>query len=147
MARLQDRGLSMDERLSFLWEGAFDPEEAVTMLLSLEILDSAWKELLSRFRVSDREAFLCHMQGREREYEQFCVYLCYRYLLGAADGEDLAKKCALIVWAYNLLVSLGAFWYAERGDFTVEDAIELCRLFSSEIEYNEDNLEAILLSL
>ena len=32
----------------------------------------------------------------------------------------------------------------ESGDFSFEDQVELCRLFSSEIEYCEENLYAIL---
>ena len=43
----------------------------------------------------------------------------------------------------RLLFSLGALHLLLRGEFTVEDQIELCRLYSAEVEYSDDNMDAL----
>ena len=40
-------------------------------------------------------------------------------------------------------MSLGALHLLLRGEFTVEDQIELCRLYSAEVEYSDDNMDAL----
>lgn len=43
----------------------------------------------------------------------------------------------------RLLFSLGALHLLLHGEFTVEDQIELCRLYSAEVEYSDDNMDAL----
>ena len=78
------------------------------------------------------------------EYEQFAVYLVYRYAANAEDAESLAARIAFSVLGARLLFELGALLYAEKGDFSFADQVELARLFSSEIEYSEQNIEDVL---
>ena len=42
-----------------------------------------------------------------------------------------------------LLGARGARRGVLHGDFTVEDQIALCRLYSAEVEYSDDNMEAL----
>ena len=148
---LQDRSLPFDRRIDTLLQEISvklpSMDETVALLLSLEILTDEWRLLLSRYRNVDIKAFSAYMASRPYVYEQLAVYFAYRYLVTAFDEEELLQKTALIAWTYRLIFSLGAFLYREKGLFTPDDQIELCRLFSSEIEYNEDNLDAILASL
>ena len=53
-------------------------------------------------------------------------------------------RAAFAVLGFRLIHALGAAAFTLRGDFSFEDQVELCRLFSSEIEYCEENLYAIL---
>ena len=141
---LQDRTKSFSRRADevlALCERKIPPiESSIELLLTFEIMTDEWKALLSRFRTTPLDAFDRLMASRECEYEQFAVYLAYRYLVTAYDGEELFQKTAFIIWAYRLIRSLGAFLYAERGVFSPDDQIELARLFSVELEYDEDNL-------
>lgn len=145
---LQNRQLCISSRmaelLSFCGSEIPSIEKSLGLLLDLEILTEEWRSLLSCYHKADEEAFSLHMQSRESEYEQFSVYLAYRYLAGAYDGEDFRQKSAFIVWAYRLLFSLGSFVFDRTGAFAAKDQIELARLFSTELEYNEDNLYAVL---
>ena len=43
-----------------------------------------------------------------------------------------------------MLYEIAAAVYGAKGCFTFEDHVELCRLFSSEIEYSEENMSLIL---
>lgn len=147
-ALLADRTLSVSDRaarLAAMAKTAILPTEAaIGLLSSLEILTDEWRSLLTRWQPSDGAAFSRYMAEREEEYARLMRYLAYRYLADAYDGEDLRQKTAFLPWTFSLVFSLGSFVYAQKGVFTLEDQIGLLRLFSSEIEYNEDNLYAIL---
>ena len=142
---LQDRGVSMEKRSELLLEKSEktlpNVAESIALLLSLEIMTPEWRDLLSRALSMDGCKAL---QGRDREMEQFSVYLAYRYLITAFDLEDLLIKTAFVAWSFSLVSALGGVLSAERGALTREALVELCRLFSCEIEYDEDNLQAIL---
>lgn len=148
MARLQDRAMPIRARMDELSEGVFlSIEDAIAFFLTFEIMDEAWRELLLAFRFPSEDelsAFSRHMTAREHEYENFAVALLFRYAVTADDREELRRKLLFPAFSASLLYQLGAFLYAERGTFTVSDQIELVRLFSSEIEYDEDNLSAFL---
>ena len=142
IAAMQDRRLPIGQRLEQVLAvcGVAVADVAVERLLALERLDEAWTaRLQSLSRPVDRAAFDGYMAKRQTEYEQFAVYLLYRHFptMGVAAG-------AFAVWATRLLMALGAAQYAEMGVFTADDQGELARLFSSEIEYSEENLETVV---
>ena len=83
------------------------------------------------------------MKGRETEYEQLLVYFLYRHVPTALDDGDVSSKAAFAVLSVRLLFSLGALHLLLHGEFTVEDQIEFCRLYSAEVEYSDDNMDAL----
>lgn len=101
-------------------------------LLQLEILDSAWE-----VHLADIGAERAELPGHAAE--QLCVYLLTRHLPKMLDGEDAAVLVSFAVLAYDLISALYA--RSETRDFA--SLCELVRLFSSEIEYSEENLYAI----
>ena len=106
--------------------------------LSLERMDESWTELLAPLRAHadalPLDEFAAHMKTRETEYEQLLVYFLYRHVSEALDDGDVSSKAAF---------ALGALHFLLHGDFTVEDQIALCRLYSAEVEYSDDNMEAL----
>ncbi len=119
------------------------------LFLSLERLDESWTKLLRRLQnigleTEDFAAFSRHMAGRETEYEQFLVYLIYRHFAAAESEADAAARAAFAALGFVLLRALGAMIYKEQGAFSFEDQVELARLFSSEIEYSDENLDILL---
>jgi len=152
IALLQDRERSIPERVEAMLAlcGAETPHDDMTdwaeTLLSLERLDDDWTALLELLRSNpgDLTAFDGHMALRQTEYEQLLVYLVYRHLANACDEEELAARAAFAAFGWMLLRALGAALYAKNGSFTFEDQVELARLFSSEIEYSDENLPTLL---
>ena len=149
---LQDREKSIDERVeemlsmcdAELPEMTF--EEIADFLLSLERLDDKWTEQLELLKKSeaDTKAFDEYMKGREAEYEQLLVYLIYRHFANSPDEWEASARCAFAAFSYRLIKELGAIWYERSGSFTTYDQVELCRLFSSEIEYSDENLYEVI---
>jgi len=129
-------------------ERTFDLSLWCGFLLRLERLDEDWTRLLTRLKgqcqTLDLDAFRLYMEDRMTEYEQLAVYLVYRYAANAEDAESLAARIAFSVLGARLLFELGALLYMEKGDFSFADQIELARLFSSEIEYSEQNIGDVL---
>lgn len=147
---LQDRTRPLDERLRLLLTetGATPPHTDMAVwadtLLSLERLDEEWTRRLSALKAHlsplDLTAFKREMATRETEYEQLAVYLLYRHFVNTE-----ADTCATFVMlGVMLLWHLGAVQFAEHGAFTFDDQVELARLFSSEIEYSDENLAFFL---
>ena len=149
---LQDRKIPLKERINEVFSllGAEKDERSTRkwadVLLGLERLDEDWTSLLLKLKefdgdTADFDRFMCE---RQSEYEQLLVYLIYRHFANAPDFESAVARARFAVLGYEILLSLGAVIYNEKGDFTLENQIELARLFSSEIEYSDENLYTIL---
>ena len=152
IAILQNRDKTVELRAAEMLErcGASVPEMTLSQwadfLLSLERLDDSWTECLYELKSAepDLKAFDLYMKDRETEYEQLLVYLIYRHFANSPDEWEASARCAFAAFSYQLIKTLGALHYAKNGGFTFEDQVELCRLFSSEIEYSEDNLYEVI---
>ena len=151
---LQDRTRSIPERVAYMLAlcGAAAPEGDMKLwaerLLALERLDEGWTEWLLSLKegwaAADVAGFDRHMAARQTEYEQLLVYLVYRHMANAADGVDLAARAAFAALGYELLHALGALQWTRTGAFDFAAQAQLARLFSSEIEYSDENLDILL---
>ena len=149
----QDRGEPLKRRMERILSlcGAHMPDISFVQwadcYLSLERMDESWTELLASLRTHadalPLDEFAAHMKTRETEYEQLLVYFLYRHVPEALDDGDVSSKAAFAVASVRLLFALGALHFLLHGDFTVEDQIALCRLYSAEVEYSDDNMEAL----
>ncbi|MBR2715951.1 MAG: flagellin lysine-N-methylase [Ruminococcus sp.] len=114
------------------------------LLLSLERMDEKWGELLNMLKENadaiDFERFDQFMKDRTHEYEQVLVYLIYRHFANSPDTQEALKRARFSAFSYEILRALGAVIYYKTGDFDFEAHVELLRLFSSEIEYSDENL-------
>ncbi len=122
-----------------LWADAF---------LHLERLDKKWTELLLMLKEDSESIHLrdfdTYMQGREAEYEQLCVYLVYRHLANAPDMYEATLRAKFAALSYFLLRNIGAMLYTKDKHFTLAEQVELCRMYSAEIEYSDENLYILL---
>lgn len=153
IACLQDRSLSISDRVRNMLNlsDAFLPDRTVPewaeYFTSLERLDEKWTDVLTLilkgYDSADTDGFNRYMADRQHEYEQLLVYLIYRHMACGADVFDAASRAAFAALGHVLIYSAGACMWTRDGKFDFEDQIELVRLFSSEIEYSEDNLENI----
>ena len=145
IAIVQDRALPLARRLDAMLEAwdvqlpAYSWAQWARVLLSLERLDSAWEvQLLALCRAGEPAALPPHLQT---PLEQLAVYLLYRHLPAARSEADLAARLAFAALLTRLVARLCQL---HPGGCTLPDVVELARLCSSEIEYSEDNTEALL---
>ncbi len=141
-AIMQDRGYAVDIRLELL----LDRVEAVAPIgpeaewfRGLERLDPAWDGLLDTLGGEWDE--LPHLSAA---FEQFAVYLLYRHLPGALEDGDVAGRVKFVALNTRLLMALCHAHAARHGACTLADCAELARMWSAEVEYDEDNVNALL---
>ncbi len=154
---LQERDKTMPERINKMLSicGAKMPHRTtkywIEFFLKLERLDETWTKLLEKLKNSlktvDFSGFEKYMAERQTEYEKLLVYFIYRHLANAFDEEDLAARAVFAVVGYEIVYPLGAMVFTEKGSFTFEDQVEIARMFSSEIEYSEENMDTIIYEL
>ena len=144
-----DRSRSLSERVSEMLSlaGATvarrSNAEWADLLLSLERLDGAWTEYLERLREIPGELYGFHSsEEHEIEYEQILSYFVYRYLASSECDLDVAENAALAAFSLGLLLLV-----AEDAELDFDGRVELFRLYSSEIEYSEENLAELKAAL
>ena len=139
---MQDRTCTLEERLEELLAtcGAVLPEGGVTewakFLLTLERLDEGWTEKLTALT---KDAPLPVGTPWDIPLEQAGVCFLYRHLSAALDDGDVASKAAFAALSVKLLWAL----FVREGGSTLSELVELARMYSGEIEYSEENLQAV----
>ncbi len=144
---LQNRELPLQSRVEKMLELAKARlprrklDEWAEVFMSLERLDEGWTGHLKMLCGDiDFAAFDTHMRLRQNEYEQLCVYFIYRHFANAPDLYETSLRAAFAALGYKILHALGAALFTAKGEFTFADQVELCRMFSSEIEYSDENM-------
>lgn len=79
----------------------------------------------------------------EIQYEQLLVYFAYRYYSQTIYDCDWNNKTKFIAVCFMMLFLLYLeCWYKNNG-ITLEQQIEITRIFSRQVEYSEQNLEQL----
>lgn len=141
----QNRSLSIETRIDqILNRSGLSPNCSsarwAEILLRLERLDEAWTAQLNLLKsASDREL----SAEWDTPFEQLLVYLLYRHLPGALDDGNLSGRIAYC----GLMCRLIRHLFSIQPEQSMDVLVELARLYSSEIEYSDENLNAILAEL
>lgn len=117
-----------------------DIRKILNFFTTLEPIDEKWQpyikkcaEMLVKSDFSQYEPYL----------RRLAVYFVFRYFMkGIFDGEILSrlKLAAVSVWMINYL------WHCEmydNGALTFDDMAQTAKNYSKEVEYSEENLDAL----
>jgi len=155
IAILQNRDLSVDERADEMlaFADAVLPERSLTewadYFSELECLDPVRNEILSR--ITDDGVF--PDAELSTAFEQLLVSFVYRHIAPALEDGMLAARAAFAVLSGRMVRAMAAVLLAEPELSTTDDRTpfgilaEAARLYSSEIEYSEENMDEILWEL
>ena len=137
-ALLQDATSGYATRLERIYRKyAIDAGEEsrwLKILASLEYLDTNHQKLFMKYSSNLRP------MGKDEYLERFLAYLVYRHCTEAFDAEDFADRLAFCLFCERLLASLIC---AERAE-TLEEVAVLASMISEEIEYSDDNTDALM---
>ena len=109
-------------------------------LLSLERLDEAWTEKLNALFVT-KPCATAAFETFALPFEQLLCYFLYRLHDMQTDKVAWIGFAAFSVQIIALLCDVKK---QQDGSCSFADLTEICRLYSSEIEYSEENVDAIL---
>ena len=145
-ALAKDRSKNISERMEDMERevGVFLPNQSfsewIDLFLSLECMDPSWQALLSEVRKNP--APVPFREDLETAWEQLLVYFIYRHV---SDPErEPAGPVLFALLGVYMIQGLFAFICDREKDYKTESLIELCRLYSSEIEYSEENTEKLI---
>ena len=135
---MQNRSLPIWQRMEILLPAGFiDWQRWSDFLLSLERLDDRWAQLLEML---PHAPVLSLPDGLSIPLEQLICCLLYRHLPGALEDGDANGRVLFCALMWQLIARL----CAQMNIADVDELAELARLYSSEIEYSEENTVAIL---
>lgn len=131
-----------NESISDLCECEF-PSKTVSqwadVFLSLERLDEYWTVLLNNLKSTHIENVTI---PEEFEYcfKNLLTYFAYRHLNEFSDEKDLM----FIHLSCEMIKNLCKMHIKKYSDLKFEDIVEYSRMYSSEIEYSDENIEKII---
>jgi lysine-N-methylase len=132
---LSDRSRPYEERLAAIGEEYDVSTDMVT--------EERWKELLGDLEYLDegnRELFSCYSPYKktpaelEKQLERALAYFVYRHCTAAFDGEEFRASLGFCLFCERLVASVAPL---------CESIFDAARIVSEEIEYSEDNTEAV----
>lgn len=151
IAVMQDRSRPVIERVQRITAAtglngdSVDYPKWAEYMISLERLEDTWAEKLSELKSNaDCCEDMLNAPEWELALEQLMVYLLYRHLPAAAANGDAAGRIAYAALMWTILRKLCAVHASVHGSVSMEDFVQLCRMYSSEIEYSDVNVDAIL---
>ncbi len=108
--------------------------EWVDIYLGLERLDAMWGEMLGRLKSTDDIQFTL-LYSYEKELKNLLIYFIYRHLGESVyDGKFNGRLLFAIVSCYMISAICGIGYSVE----------EVARMYSSEIEYSDENLNTLI---
>lgn len=134
---LSNQSLSYDERIRQIeleYNVPFSSrsgDETHALIAELEYLDEAHRDLFLRYTSSDSCSF-----ALEKQLERAFAYLVFRHCSDVYDMEEFCAGLGFSMFCVRLL----AFIAREIGDVA-----ECARIISEELEYSEENTEAVKL--
>lgn len=131
----QNRTLPLENRLSRLLtlSGLTLPEDWPGALLSLERLDEGWTALAQAAQGAAAPAAPAQW---DVPLENLLCYFLYRHIPGALADDDLPGRIALCVWSVQVIRDMAMIHRLPLA--------EIARMYSAEVEYSEDNVNALL---
>jgi lysine-N-methylase len=134
-------------------DAAADEEERVKKVLEaycgLESLDGTWGGRMERLirrlpeLLAARREFLSQYGDRQYEYEHLAVYFLYRYFMEALFDGCVLPPVRFSAASLLVIQLMDTEIWLEHGAYTEADRIRTAKLYSKEIEYCPENMEAL----
>lgn len=137
-AILQDREWTVDERienLSEFYDLSMPDEDWAEVFCKLERLDEEWTEKIKLLKCDRKEL----MGDWDLPFEQLIIYFIYRHLSEAVYDGRYTERIKFAILSFEIIKHI----FSHCGE-TWDNLIDICRMYSSEIEYSEENTEEIL---
>lgn len=137
------------------WQDYFFNKNLILKLLDfyqgLEINDMEWWEKLEVIKenvdeiLASKDDFLRFYSDRLYEYRNLMVYFIYRHFMKIRFDDMLREKIMFCLLSVSTIEILDIWEWINKGDLSLKGQIDICKLFSKEIEYDEENTEKLSL--
>lgn len=135
---LQNRKKPLNDRIDEILKLAdsstpINETDWISIYKSLERLDEGWDTMLDRIDYIKFEI----PNGLEKPCEQLIHYFLYRHLSGAIEDFLFTERIRFAILSCFVITSL-------NKTKTVEEMLEIARMYSAEIEYSDENIDILL---
>lgn len=126
-----------------------DFRSVLAFLLTLEPIDNNWipylKSCIDRLEAVERIKldYIENNPEITKYLENIAVYFVWRYFLKGVFDEEFLSKIKLMAVSAAVIGFLFACKWLEQGSITLNDCAEIAKNYSKEIEYCEENLDAL----
>lgn len=139
-----DNGVSITDKMS-INDRTICSKEIFEKYLTLEVLDNKWKFLLEEL-VEEYDNIKETKIPKEFEkcFEQLLMYFTYRHSALLLCGIDKNKILKFIKMSTSIIYALCQLHISKSNDLYIDDIVEYSRMYSSEIEYSQENLDNLI---
>lgn len=139
-----DNGVSITNKMS-INDRTICSKEIIEKYLTLEVLDNKWKLLLEEL-VEEYDNIKETKIPKEFEkcFEQLLMYFTYRHSALMLCGIDKNIILKFIKMSTSIIYALCQLHISKSNDLYIDDIVEYSRMYSSEIEYSQENLDSLI---
>ncbi len=112
--------------------------------LSLERLDTTWTEELEILKLYKFNGEIFNDAEFDLIFEQLSAYFVFRHITADIDRNEYANRIRFILMSCYLIGSLWSYHKHLKGNISKGQIIDIVRMYSSEIEYSEENTEELI---
>ncbi len=139
---LQNRDLTIEGRVQLILDNRgivfpdYSPRAWADIFDGLERLDEAWGDVLLMLKEHDSNSPLPEL---ETAFEKLLVYFIYRHVSIPCDEQELNARIVFSLLGYKIIKLLCIGEKAVNGSCSFEKLCDFVRMYSSEIEYSDEN--------
>lgn len=114
--------------------------------LELEINSPEWWAVLKKIKenipeiLARKVAFDTYYNDRNYEYEQLLIYFIYRYFMKCREDGALRERVMFALLSTCMIHIIDIWTWMKNGEISPEKQIDICKMYSVEIEYDEGNV-------
>ncbi|MBQ8176950.1 MAG: flagellin lysine-N-methylase [Oscillospiraceae bacterium] len=130
--------------------GEYHFTDILAFMAALEPIDEKWLPYLDNITqiydtaCNKKEQFLQNNPDVEKYLRNVAVYFIWRYFMKGTFDEEIVSRVKLMAVSVSVIGYMYLCKWLENGTLTHEDCAQLAKSYSKEIEYSEENLEAML---
>lgn len=124
--------------------------DILSFMSTLEPIDGKWLPYLEKITemydsaCNKKEQFLQNNRYVEQYLRSIAVYFVWRYFMKGTFDCEIVSRVKLMAASVAVIGYMYLCKWLESGTLTHEDCAQLAKNYSKEIEYSEENLEAML---
>ncbi len=122
----------------------FSVQDLLEQYLALERLDEGWTKVLEECKDFSFDRSIFAEEEFQIPLEQLAIYFIFRHLHDAIWDGCYAERVRFALKSCYLLGVFFARHREEKGKIGIEAMADLARMYSAEVEYSEENMDALL---
>ena len=120
-------------------------EDVIDLFSETEAINSEWTSLIEGIRTHIDEILKIseNHQFDINEYKKFISYVIYRNLIESTFSNGFTNGIAFAVASLVFLHMCDCYAVLKKGEFSISDRIDNVKMWSKQIEYNEENVDLL----